>query len=89
LSVCCVRRLEEEQRLADELEQQRREQEELRQAEEAQRLEQERYQRAVEEQECRRREEEERMEIERREVSVTFHQKHLQRGASQLLPSCC
>ena len=70
--VLCVRRQEEEQRLAEELEQKRREEEELRLAEEARRLEHERYLIAVEEQERKRREEEERLEIERQEVGIIF-----------------
>ena len=72
--MCCVRRLEEEQRLAEELEQKQREEEELRLAEEARQLEHERYLCAVKEQERKRKEEEERLEIERREVgNVTIN----------------
>ena len=73
---CNIRRQEEEQRLAEELEQKRREEEELRLAEEARRVEQERYQRAVKEQERKRREEEERLEIERQEVSCIILGSH-------------
>jgi len=66
-----TRRLEEEARIAEELEQKRREEEELRLAEEARRLEDERYQLAVREQERKCQEMEQRLELERQEVGST------------------